>query len=282
LERFSVHPSFSVIIPTFNRLEPLRVAVASVLNQTRPADEVIVVDDGSTDGTAEDIGSRFPDIHLIVQENRGVSAARNAGIRAAKGDWIALLDSDDAWLPKKLERQLAAVENAPEFRLCHTGEIWIRNGVRVNPMKKHAKHGGFIFEHCLPLCCISPSSVLIRRDVFDELGDFDEGLPACEDYDYWLRFCARYPVLYVDEPLLRKVGGHDDQLSRQYWGMDRFRIKALEKILDADVLTPPQSEAALAMMTKMVGVLAQGARKRGRQQEAKDYEQKLERTRASR
>ncbi|MBL91677.1 MAG: glycosyl transferase [Myxococcales bacterium] len=265
----------SVIIPTFNRREALGRALSSIQSQTVAVHETIVVDDGSNDGTAAMVAERFPKIKIIVQENQGVSAARNTGIQAATGEWIALLDSDDEWLPQKLERQIDAIEQAPQMRLCHTDEIWIRNGVRVNQMKKHEKRGGHIFEHCLPLCCMSPSSALIRCDVFDELGLFDEGLPACEDYDFWLRFCAKYPVLYVDEPLLKKYGGHEDQLSRKYWGMDRFRIRALEKALASGALSETQKDLAAGMLHTKARIYAQGARKRGRLEEATQYEQKM-------
>lgn len=263
----------SVVIPTYNRASRVTHALHSVLSQTRPPDEVIVVDDGSTDDTAERIRTRFPGVRLLTQENRGVSAARNAGIRAASGEWIALLDSDDEWLPRKLELQLRAV--AEETLVCHGDEIWIRRGRRVNPMKKHRKHGGHIFDKCLPRCVISPSSVLLRRRLLDTVGLFDEALPACEDYDLWLRVTARFPVLFVDEPLIVKHGGHDDQLSRRYWGMDRFRIAALEKILASDVLDGSQRAAAESMLATKIAIYASGARKRGRVTEARAYESRL-------
>ena len=272
----------SVVIPTYNRLQPLLRAVGSVVEQTRPADEIIVVDDGSTDGSAQALHQRFPNVTVLVQENRGVSAARNVGTQHAGGAWIAFLDSDDEWLPRKLERQLQALQRHHESgdhavlpRLCHTDEIWIRDGVRVNPMKKHAKRGGFIFDRCLLLCCISPSSALLHRSVFDDIGWFDETLPACEDYDLWLRFCAREPVLYVDELLLKKYGGHADQLSRQHWGMDRFRVQALEKLLGTGDLTPEQRAATLEVLKRKASILATGARKRGRIKEAEDYERRF-------
>lgn len=257
-------PSISVIIPTFNRRDMLPRAIDSVLGQTRPPEEVIVVDDGSTDGTADLIRTTYPGVRVIEQRNAGVSAARNRGITNAHGQWIALLDSDDVWLPQKLERQLEALSQHPSFRLVHCDEIWFRNGVRVNPMNKHKKQGGYIFAQCLALCCISPSAVLIESTLFDEVGRFDAGLPACEDYDLWLRICARVPVLYVDEPLLKKYGGHADQLSRKHWGMDRFRVRALEKILATDVLSERNRAAAEATLVEKATILANGAAKRGR------------------
>ena len=239
-------------------------SIDSVLGQTHAPDEVIVVDDGSTDGTVDFLSRAYPDVRVLEQRNAGVSAARNKGITNAHGQWIALLDSDDVWLPQKLERQLEALSQHPGFRLVHCDEIWFRNGVRVNPMNKHKKQGGFIFNHCLALCCISPSAVLIESTLFSEVGRFDAGLPACEDYDLWLRICAREPVLYVDEPLLKKYGGHADQLSRKHWGMDRFRVRALEKILASNVLSERNRSAAEAMLIEKAAILANGAEKRGR------------------
>jgi len=246
-----------------------------VYAQSAAAHEVIVVDDGSTDDTRHLVSSRFADTRYIYQANKGVSSARNAGLRAATGQWIALLDSDDRWQPCKLERQLAALESRPDSQICHTDEIWIRNGRRVNQMNKHAKHGGEIFRHCLPRCVISPSSVVLHRDVFSRIGHFDESLPACEDYDLWLRICAVYPVLYLDEPLVIKYGGHDDQLSRRHWGMDRFRIHALEKILRSGTLSAEDHSAAQAMLRKKLSILIQGAKKRNNRELLETCREKL-------
>ena len=256
------HPEVSVVIPTQNRRGLISRAIDSVLRQSWAANEILVVDDGSTDDTAGFVAVAYPDVQVLRQESRGVSAARNAGIRAAQGALIAFLDSDDEWLPRKLERQLQAMRESPGALLCHTDEIWIRNGRRVNPMKKHQKFGGRIFEKALPLCVISPSSVLVDRRLFDEVGLFDESLPACEDYDLWLRVCARFPVLFVDEPLMVKHGGHEDQLSRRHWGMDRFRIQALRKILAEPDLPDDYRRAAEAMLARKVEIFTRGARKR--------------------
>ncbi len=256
--------SVSVIIPTCNRASLLARALDSVLLQSRPPNEVIVVDDGSSDDTPSLMARRFPGVVYLRQENRGVSAARNHGIRQATSQWLAFLDSDDQWLPHKLERQLALLAAEPHWHIIHNDEIWIRRGRRVNPMKKHAKQGGWIFAHCLPLCVISPSAVMIRRSVLEAVGLFDEALPACEDYDLWLRICCRYPVAYVDEPLTVKHGGHADQLSRRHWGLDRFRIQALDKLLRKAPLDTQQRGAALAMLRHKTAIYLQGARRRGR------------------
>jgi glycosyltransferase involved in cell wall biosynthesis len=274
--------SVTVVIPAFNRAAYVERALESVYAQSRTPNEVIVVDDGSNDGTSEMVAQKFPGAVCLRDKHRGVSAARNLGIRSARGDWIALLDSDDEWLPTKLERQLDALAHEPRFHLCHCDEIWMRGGRRVNPRKRHAKSGGWIFEKCLSLCAISPSSAVIRRSVFAELGLFDEELPACEDYDYWLRFCSRYPVLYVDEQLVVKHGGHDDQLSRKIWGLDRFRIRALIKVLDAGYLDERATIAARRVLEEKARIFAAGARKRGRTNEANEILRVAERYRLER
>ena len=268
----------SVIIPSWNRADRLAAALDSVRAQSLAAHEIIVVDDGSTDNTRELLGRHYPEVHYLYQQNAGVSCARNTGIKAASGDWIALLDSDDQWHASKLERQQQALLAQPGYRLCHCDEIWMRNGKRVNPMKKHAKSGGHIFRQCLPLCIISPSAVMIERSLFDDTGLFDESLPACEDYDLWLRICATQPVLFVDQPLLIKVGGHADQLSRRYWGMDRFRVRALEKILAAGILKQQDHAAALQMLQEKLAILIQGADKRDNLVLAEQYREKQRHT----
>lgn len=250
----------SVVIPTYNRASLLDRALKSVMAQTRPADEIIVVDDGSIDATAKLIESTYKNsVEYVYQHNRGVSSARNTGIRKAKGNWIALLDSDDEWKANKLESQLAAVEKQLEYDFCHTNEIWIRNGKRVNAMNKHEKSGGYIFDKCLPLCAISPSSVIIRKTVFDEIGLFDEELPACEDYDFWLRYCCEKPVLYLDKPLLTKYGGHEDQLSKKYLGMDYFRLQSLVKLMSSASLTVQQVSAIKNTFFEKYKILNNGA-----------------------
>ncbi len=272
----------SVVIPTHNRAHTLERALGSVFAQKKPPAEVLVVDDGSTDHTADLIRTKFPRCRYIRQQNQGVSHARNQGIRASRCPWIAFLDSDDEWLPDKLAAQDRALAENPRYRICHTEEIWVRNGVRVNAMKKHAKSGGHIFRKCLPLCVISPSAVVLERSLLLETGLFDESLPACEDYDLWLRVCVRHPVLFLERPMIVKHGGHQDQLSRRHWGMDRFRIQALEKIIDAPELSPGDRLAVAETLIIKTGILAQGARKRRRREPALRYEEKQSRYRALR
>ena len=261
----------SVIIPTYNREKFISECVQSVLAQTLPAREIIIVDDGSTDATyniLRDLGfnslsTKKTVLRYFFQQNRGVSSARNLGIKEARSEYIALLDSDDLWLKSKLNRQVSAFQNDTQSsRLCHTDEIWIRNGVRVNQHKKHKKHGGNVFQSCLKLCCISPSSAMMHRSVFEDFGFFDEDLPACEDYDFWLRYSAKEDVNFIDEPLIIKKGGHSDQLSGAHWGMDRFRIYSIEKILkEPDLKLVHKTEAIQEVILKLE-ILINGSQKR--------------------
>lgn len=253
----------SVVLPTYNRAHTISRALDSVFSQRGLGTEfklqVIVVDDGSTDATLGLIETGYPAVETIASANRGVSSARNLGLARARGEWIALLDSDDEWLPNKLSRQIALLRTTG-LQVCHTQEIWIRNGVRVNQMSKHKKQGGWIFKQCLPLCAMSPSSILMHQEVVANVGEFDETLPACEDYDYWLRLCSRYEVAYIQEPCITKYGGHEDQLSRQFWGMDRFRVQALIKILKQP-LPPIYRQEALAVLRSKLNILLNGAKK---------------------
>jgi glycosyltransferase involved in cell wall biosynthesis len=254
-------PLVSVIIPTFNRAAFVREAIDSVLAQDYPRIEVIVVDDGSSDHTSEVVRAFGAALRFIRQTHAGVSVARNRGVAASHGDLVAFLDSDDLWLPGKVAAQVVLFQQQPRAQVCYTDEIWIRRGVRVNPRQIHQKHAGWIFLQSLPRCIISPSSVMMRRGLWDRLGGFDEQLPACEDYDLWLRLTATEPICLLEERLIVKRGGHADQLSRCVPMLDQYRIMALEKMLAAS-LTPPQQQAVLEHLMQKCHIVAQGARKR--------------------
>ncbi len=261
-------PLVSVVIPTYNRRDSVREAIASAVAQSYPDVEVIVVDDGSDDGTAEVVREfqefqEFEAVQYVYQANRGVSAARNVGVARARGELIAFLDSDDLWQPDKLAHQVALFQEHSDVQICQTDEIWLRNGVRVNPHQKHRKTGGDIFARSLALCLVSPSAVMMRRALFERVGGFDETLPACEDYDLWLRITARMSVHFIALPLVVKRGGHADQLSRRFWGMDRFRVQALCQLLESRVLAEEQRRLTLEMLRKKCAILAHGAQKRG-------------------
>lgn len=268
-------PLISVIVPTFDRWPVLRRALDSVFAQRFRDFELIVVDDGSTDRTSEELKKAGLPLRLFTTERRGVAAARNFGVSQARGRYIVFLDSDDTWLPRKLEAQAAFMAGHPDVRICQTDEIWIRNGVRVNARAVHRKPSGDIYPRCLELCLVSPSAVILTRELFESFGGFDESFPVCEDYELWLRIGAKFPVPLISEPLVVKYGGHADQLSRSTWGMDRYRVLALQKLLSSGCLDAAQRGAALDVLGRKTAILAQGARKRGREEDARGYEAAL-------
>lgn len=250
----------SVLIPTFNREATIKRAVESVLSQTYSDIECIVIDDASTDSTQK-ILKNINDPRLKVfnlPENKGVSFARNYGEERSSGKWIALLDSDDEWLPNRLEKQLKYAEVYPNLPLIHGEEIWVRNGKRVNPKKIHQKSGGRIFRNCLHLCLISPSATLMKRELYRELDGFRVDYPVCEDYEMWLRVTEKYEVGFIEEPIIIKYGGHDDQLSAKYKAMDFWRVKAMDEIFSDRVLSQEDSIELIAVLLKKCEILKQG------------------------
>ena len=264
--------NISVVIPVYNRPDLLKRALCSVSKQTTQADEVLVVDDGSSSSPDLSDFHENPEVHCLRREkNLGVSAARNWGIQQARGEWIALLDSDDEWEPKKLERQVQYIDQNPESLAVHTLEKWIRLGNEVIPPAYLDKSNNRLWERSLKNCLICPSSVLLHRSVFESVGWFDESLQVCEDYDFWLRLLLDHPIGLTEEKLVRKHGGHSDQLSTTTWGMDRFRIKALEKILKRSDLTDQQRKQALDVIIEKCSVLEQGSIKREKYEAAQKY-----------
>ncbi len=270
----------SVVIPVYNRPKMVKRAVRSVLKQTRPPEELIIVDDGSTDATPETLTALWqeaPDLIRVErhEENRGVSAARNTGIRRGTSGWIALLDSDDTWKPEKLERQERYHRAHPELLISQCNEIWIRDGERVNKRDIHRKREGRYFTDSLKRCLVTPSAVMIHRRIFRHIGYFDTDLPVCEDYDLWLRVLVRYPIGLLDEPLVIRYAGHPDQLSAKHWGMDRWRVAAMEKHLEEDL----PEDWKLALYQELIAklqVLYQGAAKRDKSS-AEIYRKKIDR-----
>ncbi len=272
--------NISVVIPTFNRAHTIEQALESVFQQTYSALEIIVVDDASSDSTSKILHQYIGRITVITNKsNQGVSYSRNQGIEAAKGDWIAFLDSDDLWDKQKLANQKLFHDANPNLLISQCDEIWIRNGVKVNPMAKHAKQGGWIFEACIPRCIVSPSAVIIHKSVFKKIGLFDPDLPACEDYDLWLRIAPHFEIAYLDKKLMTRYGGHDDQLSKKFWGMDRFRVTAMEKHIDSP-LDPHWKKTLLEELIFKCGIVAAGARKRDNHELSERYLKKQQRYQA--
>lgn len=259
----------SVIIPTYNRATLTKRAIESVLNQNIQPYEIIVVDDGSTDNTKEVLQSFGDKIVTIYQKNSGVSVARNRGIKEAKGEWLALLDSDDIWLNKKLSTQISYHKNNPHIKISQTNEEWLRDGEVIKQPKKYKKKAGYIFKDILTHSTISPSTIVTSREIFDNIGYFDESLNVCEDYDLWLRVALKYEIGLIEEILTIKYGGHIDQLSTTTWGMNRFRVEALEKHIDSEF-----KEDVLKVIIKKCQTLKKGALKRDNLKTYNIYNQK--------
>lgn len=265
-------PFFSVVIPTYNRLSFLENAVDSVLGQTFDDFELVIVDDGSTDGTEDLVaGIRDPRVVYTRHEHRGVSISRNRGVMSSMGKAIAFLDSDDRFLENKLEVTFDYMKKFPRFEIFHSEEIWYRNKVLLPQKAHHRKPDGYVFDRALLLCCISISTAVIKRDVFDKVGMFDEDLPACEDYDFWLRTTFAYPVKLIPQALTIKDGGHPDQLSRQYPAMDRFRIYSIKKMLDSGQLDEESRRLAAAELKHKCSIYLKGAAKRNKVEEVAFY-----------
>ncbi len=259
----------SVIIPTYNRAEFLDRALLSITRQTLKCSEIIVVDDGSTDSTPAilETFSRSEQVPLKVlkQINKGVASARNRGIVAAVHEYIAFLDSDDHWHKKKIEIQFKALKENPEYLISHTREKWLRRGVHLNQKRKHIPQHGDIFQHSLQLCAVGMSTVMVRKDLFSQVGVFDETLRCCEDYDLWLRVSCRFSFHLVDRPLTVKEGGREDQVSYMYrQGMDRMRIYSIKKMLDSGILDKKKTILALDEFDRKCSVFGNGCIKHGK------------------
>lgn len=252
-------PSVSVIIPVFNRIQPLERALQSLLKQTYSNFEIIIIDDHSTDDILS-VSKKY-DVRYFKTVGKGVSAARNTGIQSTNSELIAFLDSDDEWLANKLELQVKYLSENLNNNIVHTNELWIRNGQPVKQNAKHQKMGGRIFSQCTELCLIAPSSVLVRRTLFDRVGLFDERFIVCEDFDLWLRITSTEDVGFIQEPLVIKHGGHADQLSMQFHSMDLWRVRALAKHLKNTQLSEIEKTALYTSLKNKCEILLKGFKK---------------------
>jgi glycosyltransferase involved in cell wall biosynthesis len=271
-----VDTRITTIIPTYNRLPLLREAVLSVLNQRCPPLELVVVDDGSDDGTEAYCAAQlqeYPDRfrYLRLPHCGMPGRVRNAGARLASGEYLAFLDSDDLWEAEKLSRQVGFFEEHPEIRICHTREIWRRGERVVSQAGQKHRRSGYLFSDALEKCIIGPSTVMMRRELFEQFGGFREDLEIAEDYELWLRITARYQVGYIDEPLVIKRGGHEDQLSEKYGQIEIFRIRALQLNLEGETFRGEQRELAARELLRKCRIYARGCEKRGKHGEAGRY-----------
>jgi glycosyltransferase involved in cell wall biosynthesis len=265
-------PFFSVIIPTYNRKHYVKIAIESVLRQDFDDYELIVVDDGSSDGTEvylKQVGFG-PRCRYLYQANKGPSAARNSGIRQAQGEYICFLDSDDRFVHYKLSVAHEYIQQYPDYRIFHTEELWYRDGAYLAQKDCHTKPEGFCFEQALTICCVSLSTAVVHRSVFDTVGLFDEAFYSCEDYDFWLRALQSFPIKLIPQYLTIKDGGRKDQQSQKYFGMDRFRVAAIQKVLPT--LDAELKKKALGEIINKGSIYAQGALKRGKHEDAEYYQ----------
>lgn len=228
----------STIIPTYNRKDDVAIAVRTALAQTHPQQELIVVDDGSTDGTREYLEAEHGSRLRILRTGRaGVSGARNHGMAAAQGDYIALLDSDDEWLPGKLEAQVRYLEARPDFGMVLTDVAQMdrqRQTYDVLRRRDAIPEDGNVLKYVLRQPALAPSSALLRRQVIEDVGMFDTALPTAEDIDFHLRVALRWKIGVIAEPLTRAMRGHDglSSLPRTYADymsvLDRFTTRHQE------------------------------------------------------
>ncbi len=228
-----------------------------------------MIDDGSNDDTYKIIHD-YPNLHYHYQQNSGVSSARNQGIKKAKNEWIAFLDSDDEWHSEKLALHVKYHQENKDVLMSYTDEKWIRNEKEVKIPKKFQKIGRDAFVENISYCNIAPSSVLMHKNLFKNYGLFDETLEVCEDYDMWLRIACREQIGFINEKLITKYAGHEDQLSFKHWGMDRFRVKTLEKFLNTE-----HEQLIIEPLLKKYELLLKGARKYDKIADIKIYESKL-------
>ena len=274
--------TLSVIIPTYNRVAHLKEAIGSVCAQRRAPDELIVVNDGSEDGTGaylEQIQRRTMRIPIVIAHLKHCGrpgAVRNHGIALARGALIAFLDDDDLWHVDKLALQIPLHESSHYLALSHTREQWIKHGHILSQPDYGQARTGYIFAAALRKCCIGPSTVVIRRDLMTSqvygIGGFNDTLEIAEDYDLWLRVCNRYPVAYLPYPLTTKRAGDWHQLSQKYAYIERFHIEVLDRLLKRNALVPQNREAAMRMLATKARIWARGCHKRGRHEEAQRYE----------
>jgi glycosyltransferase involved in cell wall biosynthesis len=253
---------FSVIIPTYNRWPLIQEAIDSVKAQSFSDWELIVADDGSED---ESVASLDSDIRCIELEHSGFPGlVRNRAAALAKGEYLAFLDSDDLWLPQKLELQNEYLKKSPGCRILHSREIWRRGNRIISQIKFTHSRSGMIFEDALEKCIIGPSTAVIRRDLFEMHGGFREDLRIAEDYELWLRICDQERVGYIDTALTVKRADHGfSQLTEQGEPIEYHRILALKDLVFSDELSREHEALARDTLKRKLSIYIRGAEKRG-------------------
>ena len=220
-------PLVSVIIPTYNRAAYLQKALQSVKEQTYQPLEIIVIDDGSTDDTRIMLEGCEVQLRYIYQENKGISGARNTGIRNANGEYVAFLDSDDYWVPEKTAQQVALFKQHPEYGLVASRCASIRLDGSYRERNRPGR-SGWILEDLFKANFIRTSAAMVKKECFENIGLFDEELKECEEYDLWLRIAAQYPMGFIDKSLAVYVDNPEGMSTDSLTGR-LYRLKVLEK-----------------------------------------------------
>jgi glycosyltransferase involved in cell wall biosynthesis len=238
-------PKVSVIIPTYNCAHYLKQAIDSAMNQTYRDLEIIVVDDGSTDDTAQVVRNYEAAIQYIHQDNRGLPAARNRAIDSSSGELIALLDADDWWEPTKLAEQVSILIQDPELCLVYTDLEVVYEDGSITPSflsSRPLATSGYVFDRLLQSSFILPSTVLLRRACLEQAGMFDESMRSHEDIDLWLRMCQRWNAALVRKPLTHRRQGSanmtsNDSLRTEYGIKLYLKALSLPNITESQRLT---------------------------------------------
>ncbi len=304
--KYMEKPLISVIIPVYNREKLLKEAVESVISQKFTNFEIIVVDDCSEDKLEQSVKniSLIENIslkYLRLEKHSGMPGfVRNCGCKIAGGKYLAFLDSDDLWLPDKLEKQIALIntgsknsetiikpdtadadsaniaENKEIFpkqiSICHTREIWQRGEKTVSQASQRHKREGDIFEDSLIKCIIGPSTVIMEKKLFEKYGGFREDIEIAEDYEFWLRISAENSIAYIDQPLVVKRADGWEQLSEKYGQIEIFRIKALKDLIEKSFFKNDKMVIAKKVLSEKCRIYAAGCRKRGKNEEVLIYE----------
>lgn len=295
----------SVIVPTFNKKEQVREALQSVLDQKFQDIEILIADDGSTDGTPlalfKELGAQPEAIDVLAKMgnnsirpfthafqcggitvqyhygiNRGLSTARNRGIKSARGEYIAFLEPDDFWAPHHLSELISHLKRNREVKVCRVSERLIREGKSRAPKHPANRTTGWLFEASLDSSLMSISTVICHRSCFSICGCFDENMPACEEYDLWIRISSHFPIGFLDcNSVTRRTPRPADSI--RAWNWDRFRVYALEKAFQSGHITPEQRYLVAQSIVLKCERLVEGFKRQKSDERSNFYERKRKR-----
>lgn len=267
--------SVDVVIPSYGRLQLLKEAIASVLNQTYTSLNLYVVDDASPEPLTEQIGSTDIRLHCIrLPKTIGPGGARNAGVALGDAPYVAFLDSDDLWDSSKLAKQISQLEHDPSLQWVHCNEVWQRHGKIVTQRSEHRKQGGDFIERAFGRCLIANSAVVFRRSFLEKHGGFNVHFPVCSDFELWLRILNDSPVGFLDEALVIKRAGDWLQVSSTP-ETDRYRVLALHRFFRQERRRASFHKHAAALFQEAIykcEILLKGARKYGKPERERRYQ----------